>query len=168
MKELDLLQNRIQTAKELRREAIDVENKAHAFIWEALGSICGKRLVHEKEAILYSSNDERYSPKDLHVRGILGSLDQKEPTNVLVIIRKSYDDAHFSVKLETREDNVAQRRSIIFHITKHGTEEKPIWGTKMSIGGIERGEEISTQLNQANKSFERLEKGLHLLNFISN
>lgn len=166
--DLNLLQRKIESAKESRQEAIDIENEAHAFIWESLDSICGKRLVYEREMILYSPSDkEKFSLKDLHVRGILG-LDQKEPTNVLVTIRKRYDEAFFSVKMETREKKVVNRKSIIFQITRHGAEEKPIWGTRMSIGGIERGEEISTELNQPNKSFERLENGLYLLNFISN
>jgi len=168
MKEINLLQRKIESAKGFRNKALDIENETHAFIWEALDSICGEEPLIEKEITLYSPGDQKFSLKDLYIREILRLRNQEESIDLLVSIRKSFDLSAFSVEAETQERKVADRKSIIFQITKHGTKEKPIWGTKMFIGGIERGEEISTEFNQANKSFERLEKGFHLLNFISN
>lgn len=182
MKELSPLQinlRKVVEAKEFPQEAKETEDKIHAFLWDKFSSILdnffGKEAIHrlEKRIILRSPSGPDYSEKHSFIRNLLGLQDQKKRTYLLATIRRSFElstrkPIAFLIKLETREDKVAQRKSIIFQITKHGTEERTIWGTRMFIGGIERGEEISTELNQANKSFERLENGLHLLNFISN
>lgn len=165
MKELNLLQRRVEKAREFCQEVQKIENETHAFLWREVNSIAP---LLEKRITLYSPMDSRYSPGDLLVRDLLGFQVQEGSTTLLVSIQKSFDLTAFSVKLETREGNVADRKSIIFQISKHGTDQDPIWGTRMFIGGVNNDREISAELNQPNKSLDRLEIGLDLLNFISN
>lgn len=173
MKESSPLQinfRRVAEAKEFSQEAKEIEDKIHAFLWDefslVLDDLFGKEAIHrlEKRIILRSPAGPDYSEKHSFIRYLLELQDQKKRTYLLATIRRSFElstkkPIALLIKFETREDKVAQRKSIDFQISKHGTTQKPIWGTRIFVDGIEKSRD---------NSFERLEKGLHLLNFISN
>lgn len=158
---------KVKEAREFHKEARQIENKTHTFLWEAFDSICSEEQHFEKETTVYSPDNQKFSINDLYIREFLGLRDQKGLTNVLVTLQRSFDLSALSIKLETREGNVAERKSVIFQISKHGTDEEPIWGTRMFIRGVNNDKEISTKLNQPDKSLERLINGLRLLEFIN-
>lgn len=149
----------LSLAGKLGEKAEKIRSGTHAFLWEAFDSICGEKQLVEKDIVLLYQDAPGFSKEDRFIKNLLGLQDQKRLIVLLATIRRGFDPSTLSVELQTKEEKVAQRRHIIFQISRHGgTNQAPIWGTRMFVDGAEKDRD---------NIFKRLKSGLRILEFIN-